>query len=478
MRLRRLFHLLLFSVLLYCLVAPTAAAIGPASKSLESSDRTSPASDLEGEWVGRMDSPSGSFEIRLELVREGEEWGGGLVLPDGMEAPVSRVDIEDDSLRLVASEGAFVIEARAEQNSIEGVLSISGNALDVLLVRADTPEADALKAEIQQEREALRARSLEPTDTGPAWDRIDSNALERLLEEADATHSTALAIRQDSELVGEWYLDGEPRTLESMSLTKTVLNLAIGRLVALGRLDSLDTPVHEFYPEWDSGKRAEITLRHLLTHTSGLEPGRPATPIYESEDFVAHALSVPLVEEPGAEMQYNNNAANLLADIASQAAGEPLDEFLEDDLFAHLGITEFGWSRDPAGNPHGMAGLQIRAGDLARLGQLALDEGEWEGEQLIDPEWFEMSFRPGTAASEEVGLLWFLLRDEDRDGKVIGAMHSGHLGQWLVLYPEERLVGVRMVEQSPAYNPETDAFPEFRQLLRNLMPPQQGNEEP
>lgn len=146
----------------------------------------------------------------------------------------------------------------------------------------------------------------------------------------------------------------------------------VGRVdeAALGLLDSLDTPVHEFYPEWSEEPYSGITVRHLLNHTSGLESPMPTDPIYASDGFVRFALESDLETSPGEEMVYNNCATNLLAGLVGEAAGSRLDRFLGEELFGPMGITDFSWSLDDAGNPHGMAGFQVRPEDLARLGQL------------------------------------------------------------------------------------------------------------
>lgn len=429
--------------------------------------------ELEGPWTGRADASPVPLEVELELEVEDGSWHGSVSIPSqGMPGlPADHVDVHEDSVT-VAFEDFIELRLHRDGERLIGTLDGPEGEMDVELARPDTPAAEEWEEAIARALEKFRAEPLEPVREGAGLDRVDSDALEHLLEEARASNSTSLVVLHDGELVGEWHSGGEPRRVESMSVTKAVLNLVAGRLHTLGELDSLDMPVHRVYPEWSDGRRSEITVRHLLTHTSGLESPVPAFPIYESDDFVRFALESPLEEDPGTEFRYNNVGTNLLAGVLGELAGEPVDEFAQGDLFSLLGITDVEWTRDPAGNPHGMAGLQIQAQDLARLGQLALQDGEWEGEQLIDPEWFRKSLRPGSPHSDEVGLLWFLLWEDDREGEgePVGFTHSGDLGQYLVVYPDEGLVGVRMVESSPAYHAETDAFMDFSDLLRDLAP--------
>lgn len=441
---------------------------------------------LEGSWVGRVHGPSGPFRLDLELSSRPEGLEGTLILPGSGRFEADSLDANADRLWMSVFQGQFVLEVRKDEEALSGTFDVRGDEMEAYLVRAGTPDAEALIEEFRRNVQALReAASLELVEEGGASERVESDALHELLEAAGNSMTSSLVVLHAGELVGEWQSGGARRPIEAMSVTKVALNLAVGRLLTLGKLDSLDVPVHEYFPDWTKGAYAKITVRHLLTHTSGLPPGVPTPEIYEAPDVVEYALGLPLDDEPGTVMRYNNNATNLLAGVVAEAAGMPIDEFLREDLFTTLGITDFRWMRDPAGNPHGMAGLRIHARDLARLGQLALDRGIWKGQRLIEEAWFEKSFRDGAPGAEGrdmlegrshiVGLIWLLLRDDleeegDARGAVVGVMHSGDLGQWLVLYPSERLVGVRMIEYSPAYDPETDAFFEFRDVLRKLAP--------
>ena len=290
--------------------------------------------------------------------------------------------------------------------------------------------------------------------------------LSKLLEAAQEARSDAVVILKDGKLVGEWYFGKSPELIETMSVTKSIVNLAIGRLITLGLLESVDVPVYTFYPEWKQGLKQKITLRHILSHTSGLQ-NVPDTrvEIYPSPDFVQLALAAELSYPPGTKFEYNNKAVNLLAGIVEKVSGKKLDEFMRDEIFAPLGIREFDWMRDQAGNPHAMAGLALYPRDLAKLGQLVLNKGEWRGQRLIDERWFEESFRPLDLMPDH-GLLWWLLRDSE--GNVIGYWAQGFLGQYLVIYPEKRLVGVRMIAYFDGYDPQKHTFGRFPQLLYRL----------
>jgi CubicO group peptidase (beta-lactamase class C family) len=234
-------------------------------------------------------------------------------------------------------------------------------------------------------------------------------SLDQLLKRAEASKSDAVVIYKDGKLVGEWTFGKPEGPIEAMSATKSVVNLAIGRLIDTGKLTSLDQPVHELFPEWRQGRKQKITIRHLLNHTSGLQNEKStAVDIYPSPDFVKLALAAELSDEPGARFSYNNKAVNLLAGVVKVASGKRMDTYLRDEIFAPLGITDFSWTLDRAGNPHAMSGLQIRARDLAKLGQLMLDGGVWQGKRILSKKWIDESTRAGQWLNPSCGLLWWL----------------------------------------------------------------------
>jgi CubicO group peptidase (beta-lactamase class C family) len=370
---------------------------------------------------------------------------------------------------------------------------------------------------------------------------VDTKHLGALVEAAKRSHSDALVIWQDGKPLLEWYGDGKARKIEAMSVTKSVVSLAVGRLLTQTKIRSLDQPVAEFYPEWKQGQKAKITIRHLINHTSGLQNVlRTDQEIYPTPDFVQLALCAELENPPGTTFSYNNKAVNLLAGVVQKASGKGLDDYLRDELFAPLGITDFTWTRDRAGNPHAMSGLQIMPADLAKLGQFALNRGEWNGQTLIEASFFDAALQSSQPFNSSCGLLWWLMYDRktwildeqqfqklraagvtpswlekikgaqgqytsDKDvavvlertlgpnwlaefpgelkkhglqshdlfrkehGKIIGYQANGYLGQYLLIYPDARLVCVRMIESKTTYNEATDGWEDLNSMIQKAL---------
>lgn len=264
---------------------------------------------------------------------------------------------------------------------------------------------------------------------------LDQAALAALVARAEESGSDALVVLADGKLVGEWTFGSEPGPIEAMSATKSIVSLAIGKLIDQGVIRSVDEPVHTFYPEWKQGKKQAITIRHLLDHTSGLQNvPNTGVEIYPSPDFVKLALAAELSSDPGTRFSYNNKAVNLLAGIVEVASGQRMDEYIGAEIFAPMGITDYTWTRDDAGNPHAMSGLQIRAMDLAKIGQMMLDGGTWRGQRILSQEWIAASTRPGELVPS-CGLLWWLLPEWQKL-----SLTGADLDGWLAAGADEAVV--------------------------------------
>lgn len=240
--------------------------------------------------------------------------------------------------------------------------------------------------------------------------RIDAAALERFRKLAEKERSDALVVWQDGIPLLEWQRPGAVARFEAMSVTKSIASLVLGQLIDAGAVGLADR-LARYFPEWKNDPRGDITVRHVLEHTSGLADEPTTRAIYAQDDFVRFALEARLERSPGARFFYSNRASNLVAGIVKKATGAQLGALAKEGIFAKLGIDDVEWWEDPAGNTQVMSGLQIRPTDLAKLGQLVLDEGQWRGERILSRTWLEASTR--TIRNQDVagpphGLFWWL----------------------------------------------------------------------
>lgn len=245
------------------------------------------------------------------------------------------------------------------------------------------------------------------------------------------------------------------------SITRSVTGLLWGIAASQDKVPAMDTPVLPLYPALAKlarrGRQA-ITVRHLLTNTSGLSwREMHAGPWFNHElrlhwrTFAPFLFRRALSSPPGMRFNYNAGGTALLAEILANQTGMTLPEFARRHLFEPLGVTQWEWSTDLRGRPLASSGLRLRPQDLARIGQLVLQHGQWQDRQLVPAAWIDESIRPhiDTGDGRQYGYHWWL-------GKVdaIGRHHQwagafGNGGQRLYVVPALELT---VVITAGAYN--------------------------
>lgn len=235
----------------------------------------------------------------------------------------------------------------------------------------------------------------------------NSSKFDPLLQAAQKYQTDALILIQDGEKVIDYHTGDRNMKMNTMSITKSIVGLAIADLLANDLIDSVDVPVAHYYPEWRQGQKKDITIRHLMNHTSGLQNVRNArAEIHPSPNKLQLALCASVVDPPGTNLKYNNKAVNILPDIVKKASEKSAKDYLQQELFKEMGIRNISWKTDKAGNYYGMSGLRMNASDLAKIGQLMLQHGSWRGHQLIPKERIEQLLN-GSSAHKSEGLLWW-----------------------------------------------------------------------
>ena len=285
----------------------------------------------------------------------------------------------------------------------------------------------------------------------------------------DLAHTTNLLVSQHDEIVFErCYRDSGPNDLHSVhSVTKSFTSTLIGILAGDGLL-SLDAPVASLLdaPAFrDDPVKAGITVRHLLTMSSGLY-GHGWWDIDElearKEPVLEGALEAPLVAAPGWGFLYNNGASHVLSAVVEVVTGKPMVDFAAERLFGPLGMDRWSWPTDPEGHHWGCGDLELTARDMLKLGLLYLHGGMWNGTRVVDESFVRTATSPllegGPPEFCGYGLLWGVA---DRASPP-HFLACGHGGQYIVVVPELDLVVVTMAD---AYAVERPKGSLLRQLV-------------
>lgn len=234
------------------------------------------------------------------------------------------------------------------------------------------------------------------------------SVLLRLAQRSRESKSDAVLVLHNGRVIFEYRSDPYWQPIEAMAMTKSMTALAIGLMLDDRIISSVDEPVYHFYPEWDQGNKRLITIRHLLSHTSGLQADLDTDEIYHAGDIIQLALCAELSTQPGTHFYYNNKAVNLLSGIVKKATGRSLSEYLTVRLFAPLGIDNVSWLSDNDGTDYAMAHMIITAPDLAKIGQMLANGGNWCARRILSKEWVDFISSPGQTCDPFSGHLWWL----------------------------------------------------------------------
>ncbi|MFC1884147.1 serine hydrolase domain-containing protein [Thermodesulfobacteriota bacterium] len=266
----------------------------------------------------------------------------------------------------------------------------------------------------------------------------------------------SLLIIRNGYIVVEAYYPGYSKDslFKIYSSTKSITSALFGIAMNTSHISSLDKHALDFFRELklnDIERKKKITLRHLLTMTSGLEwpeletrytnLNNPVRRMQASEDWAQYVLERPMTEKPGSVFNYNSGCSYLLGKILHKKIGDSL-AFAEDNLFDPLGISNCYWSQDMNGVINGSHGLEMRTRDMAKFGYLYLKGGNWGGQQIVPREWVEESTtghikkygKPPEIKSPYYGYQWYI------DPPYFHSL--GYQGQYIFVIPEHEMVVV------------------------------------
>ena len=248
-----------------------------------------------------------------------------------------------------------------------------------------------------------------------------------------------------------YYQNRQVHTLQSV--TKSIASILIGVAIKENAINNTDSKVLDFFEEYDLSKTDEAlktaTLENLLTMQLGMEWHEIDRPIDStnttgqleaSTDWIQFTLNQPMDTTPGTKWVYNSGASHLMSGIIKKATGLYMDKYAEKHLFTPLGIENYYWKKTPAGFPDTEGGLFLEAQDLAKIGYLMLNNGAWDGKQIISPDWAKTSISKHVEFDNERGYGYQWWR-EDQGGVEIWA-GRGFGGQYLLVFPEYESIAV------------------------------------
>lgn len=277
----------------------------------------------------------------------------------------------------------------------------------------------------------------------PESQGISSDLFAALLRELDASKDTEMhhfmALRH-GKVICECNFAPYPKGMWHIthSMCKSITGMAIGMLIEEEKL-KLDENIYDIFPDhinaFSKIFRPVITVENLLTMTSGVTFNESG--IVSGNDWLGSFLNASVNGKPGTEFQYNSLNTYVLSAIVTKRTGETLTEYLTPRLFGPLGITKYYWETCPKGITKGGWGLLLCAEDMAKLGQLYLQRGKWNGQQLVSEYWIEISTARHLKTQNDTYGYGYQLWMEQRPGSF---EYNGMLGQNVIIYPDMDMV--------------------------------------
>ena len=277
----------------------------------------------------------------------------------------------------------------------------------------------------------------------PESQGISSDLFAALLRELDASKDTEMhhfmALRH-GKVICECNFAPYPKGMWHIthSMCKSITGMAIGMLIEEEKL-KLDENIYDIFPDhinaFSKIFRPVITVENLLTMTSGVTFNESG--IVSGNDWLGSFLNASVNGKPGTEFQYNSLNTYVLSAIVTKRTGETMTEYLTPRLFGPLGITKYYWETCPKGITKGGWGLFLCAEDMAKLGQLYLQRGKWNGQQLVSEYWIEISTARHLKTQNDTYGYGYQLWMEQRPGSF---EYNGMLGQNVIIYPDMDMV--------------------------------------
>jgi len=304
--------------------------------------------------------------------------------------------------------------------------------------------------------------------------QVDSVLIYKFFNQIDqAEHKLhSVLLIKENQLILEEYFNGYNvnRPHDLRSTTKSIRSILLGIAIDKGIIKEIDDPISKYLkspvPRKNlDDRKKNITVKHLITMSSGLdcndwdkESKGQEDKVYKKKDWLQYTLDLPMINKPGEMATYCSMGTVLVAEIISQASDMTIAAFANKYLFKPLEIDKIRWGHTSNKSVIASAKrLYMTPRDMAKIGQLVLNQGEYKGQQLVSKKWIEQATTPKTKiAGIDYGYLWWNIPFKFNGKTFISKTATGNGGQYIMVIPELELVAVFT---GGAYNSQEDKLP-------------------
>ena len=270
-----------------------------------------------------------------------------------------------------------------------------------------------------------------------------------MIKDVQTTKTASFLVIKDGKLAQEHYWDGNAYTrTNSFSMAKAITVMLLGKAIEEGRIKGLDQKFSDFYENYAHvpfGKN--LTIQNLAAMEAGLDwnedyqnPFTPNAKAYYGKSLAKAVLLRGFKEEPGKKFEYQSGATQLLGFALRKAIDKPLSSYLSEKFWQPLGMEQNAyWTTDSNGMEKTFCCIHAESRDFAKLGQILLNNGKWQDQQLLSKAFIDKMRTPSKASNNTYGLgLWI-----NYDHPIKHYYFWGHLGQYIIVVPEKNMIIVR-----------------------------------
>jgi CubicO group peptidase (beta-lactamase class C family) len=296
----------------------------------------------------------------------------------------------------------------------------------------------------------------------PEGEGMDATRLEDVASYCEQHKCGAVVVTRHGRIVWERYWGGwdENSTDNSWSMAKSMTDALVGIAISEGKIKSVDESVADFIPEWRGTRKEEITVRNLLSMTSGLLWNEDyfeqsdVISMITSDDQTAYAISRPRFHDPGDDWYYSSGDTQLFSAVIKAATGMEAGQYAQEKLFGPIGMKGATWDTDKTGHTMTFCCVHTTARNFARFGYLFLRNGRWNGQQVVPADWVKESVEQSQWENPSYGFYWWLqdLPDVPKDM----FLADGFQTKRIYVIPSLDIVAVRIGEGDDAW--DNDAF--------------------
>jgi len=288
-----------------------------------------------------------------------------------------------------------------------------------------------------------------------AWKKSDDynkhQLSKRLTDELKKTRASSLLVIKDNQLLYEKYWkDHQPSSLmNSFSMAKGFLSILTGCAIDDGYLESEDQLVSTVFPCYKKSRYGKhLTFRHLMTMQAGFDwdeeyrhPFAENSKQYFVGDLAEQTFGIAIKNMPGKKYEYQSVSAQLLGLALTRITGKSLSNYLSEKIWEPLGMEFSGkWSTDEKGMEKAFCCVHATAGDLAKIGQMVMQNGMWEGKQLLSAKYCERMLKPTIQNDAFCYTIW---AGDSNNNDIECRFFYGFLGQFIIMIPEKNMVIVK-----------------------------------